>query len=160
MRLGLRAAAKALGISHVALLKAAKAGRVSRAEDGSFNVEECKKQLERNTNPKKRHSERAESGSGNNAGDYNAAATQLEWLKVDKTKLELERRRGELVPIAEINAYVAGMIIRARDILLRIGPELRDRLAQEADPVACEGLIDGEVQRALRELAEYEHSPD
>jgi hypothetical protein len=41
-------------------------------------------------------------------------------------KLELENSRttANLVPLGEINAFVAGQIIRAREILTRIGPEL------------------------------------
>ena len=33
-----------------------------------------------------------------------------------------------------------------------VGPNLRDRLAQESSPIACEHLIDGEVQRGFAEL--------
>jgi len=68
-------------------------------------------------------------------------------------ELELTVKCGELVPLAEVNAWVASMLIRARDILLRIGPELADRLSKEADPVTVKALIDGEVRRALNELA-------
>ena len=67
----------------------------------------------------------------------------------------MQERRGELRPIAAVNAYVSGMIIEARDILLRIAPELADKLAQQSDPVKCRELIENEVNEALRKLAEY-----
>jgi len=73
----------------------------------------------------------------------------------DLRELEVAQKRGELLPASEVNAFISGMIIRARDILLRIAPELRDRLATCSDAVECERLIDDEVRRALRELAEY-----
>lgn len=60
MPLGLRAAAGQLGISHVALLKAVRAGRVERNADGSFDIEECRKQLGTNTHPGKSSSARAQ----------------------------------------------------------------------------------------------------
>lgn len=71
-------------------------------------------------------------------------------------ELRLGERRGELRPIAAINAYISGMIIEARDILLRIAPELADKLAQESDPIKCRELIEVEVKQALRKLAEYQ----
>jgi hypothetical protein len=158
-RLGLRPAAVKLGISHVALLKAAKAGRVQRGEDGLFDVEACVEALKTNSHPGKQASARAQQQEkpAPEAGDrsYNEACTQEKWLAVEERKLKLAQRRGELVGIAEINAYVAGMIIRARDILLRIGPELRDRLSQETDPVRCEEWVAAEVNRSLAELAEF-----
>jgi hypothetical protein len=60
-----------------------------------------------------------------------------------------------MAPISEINAWVAGMIMRAREILTRIGPELKDRLAQTTNPHDCERLVMTEVGRALNELSEF-----
>jgi hypothetical protein len=57
--------------------------------------------------------------------------------------------------VAEINAFVSGMIVRARDILTRIAPELRDRLAKETDPIRIQELIEAEVNRALASLAQF-----
>jgi hypothetical protein len=54
------------------------------------------------------------------------AQRRREWLRVERDRLELLGKRSEVVPIAEINAFVAGMIIRAREILVRIAPELKD----------------------------------
>jgi hypothetical protein len=46
MNLGLRATARELGISHVALLKAARVGRVRRGDDGRFDLEAVRRDLE------------------------------------------------------------------------------------------------------------------
>jgi phage terminase Nu1 subunit (DNA packaging protein) len=70
-------------------------------------------------------------------------------------ELELAEARGELVSMADVNNWVAGMILRARDILVRIGPELCDRISQESDPIKVRSVIETEVTRALRELAKY-----
>jgi hypothetical protein len=91
-----------------------------------------------------------------NTGDtFQEAQRQKEWIRVKRDALELRRKEGEVVPLAEINAWCAGMVIRAREVLIRIAPELKDRLAQETDPIRCEKLIAGEINRALNELAEY-----
>jgi len=82
------------------------------------------------------------------------AHRQREWIRVQKDQLDLKRKRGELAPIGEVNAFVAGQIIRAREILMRIGPELKDRLAQQSNPHECEQVARQEIERALNELRE------
>jgi hypothetical protein len=178
MGLSLRQAAEALGISHPALIKATKTGRVSREKDGTYDVAKVRRQLAENTNAlKRRTSKKKAVESGNQpfgsvtspiaiavteiddseSGDRTLAEAQRqrEWIRVQKDELELARRRGELAPIGEINAFVAGMIIHARDILMRIPSELKDRLAQQGNPHECEKLVVGEITRALNELAEF-----
>jgi hypothetical protein len=86
---------------------------------------------------------------------YAAAQARKETALATIREIEVSVKRRELVPIGKINAFVAGMIIKAREELLRIAPELRDRLAQEADPIACEQLVAARIQSALNVLAEY-----
>ena len=69
--------------------------------------------------------------------------------------LELRAKQGELVDIGKVNAWVAGMILRAKDIFGRIGDELGDRLANESDPIRCRELIGAEVRRGLFQMSEY-----
>ena len=71
-------------------------------------------------------------------------------------EVELAQRRGDLIPLVQVNAWFSGCIVSARDILLRIGPELRDRLAACVDPVVCERMVDEEVRRALGKLRELD----
>ena len=96
-----------------------------------------------------------ENEPGNDDNSFFEAQRQREWTRLEKEKIELEARRCELVALVPINAYVAGMIIKAREQFTRIGPELRDRLAQETDPIACEAMISNRILRALNEMAEY-----
>ena len=84
------------------------------------------------------------------------AQRRKETALADKAELDVLQRRGELVPLATVNAWMASGIIRCRDILLRIGPELRDRMAVETDPVKCEKMVVEEVVRALSQLKELE----
>lgn len=49
--LGARAAGRALGVSHSYLVKLAKAGRLPRNGDGTFDVEECRRILRTITDP-------------------------------------------------------------------------------------------------------------
>ena len=87
-------------------------------------------------------------------GTLAAALLRKETALASIRELELEQKRGMLAPIVVVNAFVCAQVIRARDILMRIGPELRDRLAIETDPAKCEAMIEMEVRRALSELKE------
>lgn len=182
MGLSGREAAKKLGLTQPALVKASKTGRITREPDGTYDVEKVRKQLAQNSNAlKRRTSPKKAAAKGDNhqpdaitgliatpiteeaepdSGDRTLAEAQRqrEWVRVEKDKLALERERAQLAPIGEINAWVAGMVIRAREILLRIAPELKDRLAQQTNPHECEKLVDFEVRRALNELAEFKPS--
>ena len=84
------------------------------------------------------------------------AQRRKETALADKAELDVLQRRGELVPLATANAWFAGAVVKARDILLRIGPELRDRLAVETDPIRVEAMVVEEVVRALSMLKELE----
>lgn len=56
---------------------------------------------------------------------------------------------GELIDRAETFARYADIIVKVRDIFLRIGPEQGDRLATCSDPVECAKIVTGEVLRGL-----------
>lgn len=170
MILGLRAAARELGISHVALLKAHREGRVQRRDDGNFDVDLCRAALKRNTNPKaseiarrqqQGHSVKraqdlaAEDASAPPTDSIAEAARQLEWERLRKARLQNDEHEARLVSLAAVNAFVAGMIIKAREELLRIGPETRDDLARHSDPIDCERIVSSRIMRAVEMLTEY-----
>lgn len=173
--LGLRAAARELGISHVALLKAEKTGRVKKSPDGKFDVEACRRSLELNSHPvqsrvarlqRKQPAPEAVEPVAPPAADQEPvdapadgsiaeAARQLEWEKLREKRLKIDREESRLVDVAAVNSWVAGMIMKARDELVRIGPELRDSLGQETDGIKCEAMVTDRIMQALEKLSEY-----
>lgn len=62
---------------------------------------------------------------------------------------------GKLIDRAAVYQGVSNVVVKARDILTRIGPEQRDRLAATSDPVECERIVMGEILRALEVLTLY-----
>lgn len=97
-----------------------------------------------------------ESSNGVDGGEsYSEAQRRKEVALANLRELELNVKSGDLTPVSEINAWVAGMIIEARNILLRIAPELRDRLAIETDPAEIDKLISAEIDRALYQLKSF-----
>jgi hypothetical protein len=121
--------------------------------------------MARNTNPGKSKSARAQQTPRepiqerlDTEPDQNSlaeAARQLEWEKLREKRLKVDREESRLVPIAEVNAFVAGMIIKARDELVRIGQEEASALAQEMDPMKCEAIVSGRIFSVLEKLTEY-----
>ena len=72
----------------------------------------------------------------------------------DQRELELQVRRNEMVPRHMMREWIAEAFVGAKDTLLKIAPELKDRLAAESDPVRIEAIIQGEVETALRHVSE------
>lgn len=67
-------------------------------------------------------------------------------------ELEYAQKRGQLVPVVMVNAWFSDVIIRARDGLLRLPAELRDRVAAETDPVEVEKMLYEKISEVLRRL--------
>jgi hypothetical protein len=83
---------------------------------------------------------------------FRQAELRKKVAEADAQEIKVAMLRGETVSRRAVLQMYGGQIVRARDIFLRIGPELRDRLAQLDDPIACEKLITDEVVRGLAEL--------
>jgi len=180
LTLGPTAAAEALGISRVALWKATRSGRVEQLASGAYDVEACRAALEKNSQPKNAKAGRSQKGHLARvaqveqdrdaappridfdlppAADSMAeAARRLEWLKLREKELKVDREEGRLVPLAEVNAHVAGMIMTARDELMRIPREEAGSLAQTTDPIRCEEIVAGRICRVLDKLTEFKRA--
>jgi hypothetical protein len=152
-----REAARRLGVNLSAVQKRLRAKTISGLPDGKLDWQTVEREWVQNRDASKvRKTMRAAVEADN--GSYLAAKTQREYVRLKLDDLELARKRGELAPVGEINAWVSGMIIRARDILLRMPGDLKDRMAQQTNAHECEALMMQEVHRPLNELAEFRPS--
>ncbi len=70
-------------------------------------------------------------------------------------ELEVGAKEGKLLDLDEVRDAWCGLIVRARDILLAIAPEIRDRLAVMTDPIDCGELVDAKIRAALELLSTY-----
>jgi hypothetical protein len=68
------------------------------------------------------------------------------------TELSNAQRAGDLLPKNWVESWCGEAIIKAREMILKIPTELRDRLATESDPFVIEALLRTELQRALETL--------
>jgi hypothetical protein len=148
--------AGALGVSRGRVSQLISAGLPVRA-DSKIDLDKASVWYRQNI---KRSSARPEvaspqSISVNSEKTLTEARRQLEWVRLERENLALAKLRGDLVDVAKVNGFVAGMIVRAAGILDRIPAELGDRLSQISDPIACQKLLKTEIDRARHELAEY-----
>ena len=179
MGLSIRAYAKARGVSHVAVLKAAKAGRILLEADGTIDPAKADAAWQRSTDPgrtrlkpkasadKLRPVGEAALGSvretlkeqGLPAGGnvtFVQARTAHEIAKAHLARLRLQRMKGELVDRARATSLVFRLAREERDSWLnwpaRVAALIAAELGVEAH--AVQKLIETHVRGHLAEIAE------
>lgn len=181
MRLGVRALARELGVSPGLIVQATKSGRITRGEDGLYDVEACRAKFKashpiQQANARKQQStERAAVGQNSAAmpavpaagefqleapppGTLAEAVLQEKQIRVARDRAKLLEQLGSLVQIEDVDEYFAEMQLKAKDVLLRIPAELKSKLAQISDENRIEALLLTEIYRALGELTSFRPS--
>ncbi len=85
--------------------------------------------------------------------NYQVAKAVRETVLAQRARVDLDEKRGLLVPRAEVEdaVYDAGTVLQ-RD-LLELGPQLAERLANMTDVREIAALLEGEHRRVLATLA-------
>jgi hypothetical protein len=76
----------------------------------------------------------------------------IDYYKSETARLEHEKRRGELVEVAEVAKIVGDEYTAVRTRLLAIPTELADELKLISDPIKIRQLIESAIHEALQEL--------
>jgi hypothetical protein len=169
--LSLRALAKDLGVSHVAVGKAVKSGRLKacvRVVDGRpeiTDLEIARREWRENASRPQAHrmdapppaddGQAADDDDEEPAAVASLAAAQLQ-LTVERTKkLQLERdvAEGRLVPVATVakEAFEAERTIR--EAILNLPARLSGELAAETDPKRVHATLDAALRECLTSTA-------
>ncbi|MBI2817344.1 MAG: hypothetical protein HYX72_10420 [Acidobacteria bacterium] len=77
-------------------------------------------------------------------------------VKAGLRDLDTKFRAAKLPILEGEDRLWATNMLELSDSLLRLGPELCDRLASETSPVRCEEIISNFVSRELSELSDFE----
>lgn len=177
-RLGVRALARELGVSAPAIVHATKNGRIEKGEDGKYDLDSSRERFRkahpiqqanaRKQQPEERKTAASTSAAfgdtpdafaeGVNDGSLAEAVRREKWLKVQKEQLIVRERMGALLPADEVREYVSGMILEAKEALLRVPGELKAVLAGETDMNRIEHLLMAEMHRALGRLRQFRPS--
>ena len=175
MGLSIRAYARHRGVSHVAVLRAAKAGRVSLEPDGTIDPAKADISWERSTDPGRSRpkseklkpvaeaamgsvretlKEQGLPASGNVT--FVQARTAHEIAKAHLARLRLQRMKGELIDRARATALVFRMAREERDTWVnwpaRVAALIAAELGVEAHPM--QKALETHVRAHLAEIAE------
>lgn len=173
MGLSIRAYARHRGVSHVAVMKAIEAGRVTPEADGSINPERADREWNQNTvSPRKRpavdnqavpqHAAREQSpepATANlsaNGTSLLQARTVNEVVKAQTNKVRLARLKGDLVDRSQAIAHVFRLARTERDAWLnwpaRVSAQMAAKL--DVDAHALHVILETAVREHLMELGE------
>jgi hypothetical protein len=179
MGLSIRAYARQRGVSHVAVLRAIKQGRVPLEADGSVDPAKADASWERNTDPARSRSKSKAPGEklrpvgeaavgsvretlkeqGLPAGGnvtFVQARTAHEIAKAHLARLRLQRMKGELVERARATALVFRLAREERDSWLNWPARVAALIAADlgVDAHAVQKIVEAHVRGHLAELAE------
>lgn len=179
MGVSIRAYAKHRGVSHVAVLRAAKAGRIQQEADGTIDPARADAAWDQATDPAKKKPKPAKTtsqmkpvadaavgsvretlkeqglpASGNVT--FVQARTAHEIAKAHLARLRLQRMKGELVDRARATALVFRLAREERDTWInwpaRVAALMAAELGLEAHPM--QKALETHVRAHLAELAE------
>ena len=153
MGLSIRAYAQHRGVSHTAVAKAIKAGRIPQEPDGSVDPVKADAAWDRNTIAR---------GDGE-AGDARSGVPNLQTSRAIReasaarlAKLDFEERTGKLISADQVKVETFNLARRLRDRIQqlprRVAPQIVAAVVKQPDVREVEALLDAEIHEALSEL--------
>lgn len=178
MGLSIRAYAQHRGVSHTAVAKAIKAGRIGKEPDGTIDPVKADAQWARNTLPSQNLNTSAAKPAAKvatppvstapvanrelqppletgriAAPDYQTSRAIREAYAARLAKLEYEERTAKLISSDEVEMRTFNLARRLRDRMQTIPRRMAAALAAEQDPRVIEQRLDDEIRQALEELS-------
>jgi hypothetical protein len=162
--MGIREYGRHRGVSHVAVLKAVRAGRIGRNRDGRIDSDAADRDWARNTHPAPRAPRAVPVVVADYAG-FARARTVRAHFEALLARLEYERRAAELLDADEVKvvSYRVGQAFREH--MLRVPDEvisrLRDHIGRHAaapDEGTVHAILIGEIRTALLAFCEQMES--
>ena len=176
MGLSVRAYAQHRGVSHTAVAKAIKAGRISVEPDGTIDPAKADAQWARNTLPSqslnigaKKPAAKVETGGVSTpvstppletraaAPDYQTSRAIREAYAARLAKLEFEERTGKLLNADEVKVKYFNLARLLRDriqqIPRKVAPQIVAAVVAQPDQRVVEDLLMEAIREALEELS-------
>ena len=136
-----------LNISDSRVRQLRRQGVLAEARPGLYNLKDC---VHRYIDYLKKD------GTPEEAVDYNAERAKLARAKREKEELELELRRREVIPAAEVEKVMAAMLIRFRQKIRNIPVKQSPGLAVETNQTEIFLTLKRATDEALEELADFD----
>lgn len=144
--------ARLFGFSPAYVTELLKKGIIKAAPDGLIDVEEARRDLEQNRDP--RHSKRSKGMNGNAAADQSPlmrARTVRETFLAKTAQLEWERSIAKMVDAAEVESLWFEKGRTLRDMLVDLKQRLQSLVPQK-NRKAVAKEIDGILERLMKRL--------
>ncbi len=156
-QVSLRQYAKHRGVSHTAVEKAVKQGRIRLTPEGKIDVEAADREWSRNSSPvnaPRPVSRAPEAHDGAAHGPTYAQSRAVRELYLARlAKIEFEERASKLVSRDEVTVAAFTRARTVRDNLLNIPDRLSAMLAAESDPTQVHQILSDEIRKVLIELS-------
>ena len=173
MGVSLREYARRRGVSHVAVMKAIRAGRLTPEPDGTLDPAKADAQWDARTDPARApegvvaeekppteppREERppATEPTPQGTATFTQARTAHEISKAQRARIQVQRLREEVVDRAQATAEVFRLARRERDAWVNWPARVAALMAAELglEPHAMQKVLEGHVREHLNELAE------
>lgn len=162
-RLSVTAYARHRGVSHVAVLKAIKTGRIAREADGSIDVAKADAGWRSNTNMAQQRFVagaaapaaplQAEAAATTGGPSYAQSRAVREAYNARLAKLDYEERTGALVRTDAVKVAWFKILRVLRDRAMNLPDRLSPVLASETDQKIIRSLLEEELRQILDDAA-------
>ena len=164
MGLSASAYAKRRGVSHVAVLKAIKTGRIAKETDGTIDPEKANAAWTKNTDPAQQRKLAKKSEQAperpidppltNSGPNYAQSRAIKEAYLARLAKLEYEEKSGVVVRADAVKVAWFNTLRVLRDRLTNLPDRLAPILAAEDDPKLVHEMLDAELRLILSDAAD------
>ena len=168
MKLSIAAYARHRGVSHVAVLKAIKSGRIEKEADGTIDARKADAAWSRNTNKaqqRQRQTEAtvaAQAAGENHVGppivnsgpSYAQSRAVKEAYLARLAKLSYEEKSGSLIKIDAVKVSWFNILRVLRDRVLNLPDRLAPIVAAETDPKKIRDLLEEDLRLILNDAAD------
>ena len=165
MGVSAREMGRRLGVTHVAVLKAHKGGRISRNEDGTFDPDTVAREWRKNTdlrngrNAITGHPKGTLNGAGEETDSLTKSRTVFEAFRAALARLEYQRRSGALISADEVKRTAFNEFRRCREHLMAIPDRIAPVLVGMTDAEEIHKMLTEEITNALSELSGSKEEP-
>ena len=161
MGVSLREYARRRGVSHVAVMKAIRAGRLTPEPDGTLDPAKADAQWDARTDPARRpEPPEDESAQADETPPTEPTREERahEIAKAQRARIQVQRLRAEVVDRAQATAEVFRLARRERDAWVNWPARVAALMAAELglDAHAMQKVLEGHVRDHLNELAEIQ----
>lgn len=145
------------GVSHAAVQKAIRQGRIQLTSEGKVDVEQADRDWTRNTGPatpmRKSPVEPGISTRPSAGPSFAQSRAVRELYMARLAKLEYEKQAGKLLYAEAVENALAIILRDTRDHLLALPDRLAEAVAVETNPAEVRNILSREVRETLLELS-------